>query len=137
MLLPKAWNGKFMIVSRLRSGEDAYGVLSDVNVLLRAELDQLWLEETRVALDLVGSRGHAGGVDECLEVFLGVVGDTDGASLLLGELGHGLPGVHDGDIIEHLDVAIRVVRLVLKGEEVLVDIAALVEGNGEVNEVEV
>jgi hypothetical protein len=106
-------------------------VLGDVNTLLAAPLDEVGLEETGVALDLVGGGGDTGAVDEGLEVLLGVVGDTDSAGLLLVELGHGLPCVDDRDAVEHLDVA------VLEGEQVLVDIAGLVESDGEVDEVQV
>ena len=109
----------------------AYGVLGDVDVLLLAVLDELWLEETGVALDLVGSGSDAGAVDDGLEVLLGVVGDTDSARLLLGQLCHGLPCVDYRDVVEHLDV------LALEREEVVVDIAALVESDGEVDEVKV
>jgi hypothetical protein len=109
----------------------AYGVFGDVNVLLLAVLDELWLEETGVTLDLVGSGGDTGAVDEGLEVFLGVVGDTDSTRLLLGQLCHGLPCVDDGDVVEHLNV------LTLQGEEVVVYIAALIESDGEVDEVKV
>jgi hypothetical protein len=84
--------------------ETAYGVLGDVDVLLLAVLDELWLEETGVALDLVDSGCDTGAVNEGLEVLLGVVGDTNSTRLLLGQLCHGLPCVDDGDIIEHLDV---------------------------------
>jgi hypothetical protein len=109
----------------------AYGVFGDVNVLLLAVLDELWLEETGVTLDLVGSGGDTGAVDEGLEMFLGVVGDTDSTRLLLGQLCHGLPCVDDGDVVEHLNV------LTLQGEEVVVYIAALIESDGEVDEVKV
>jgi hypothetical protein len=109
----------------------AYGVFGDVDVLLLAVLDKLWLEETGVTLDLVGSGGDTGAVDEGLEVFLGVVGDTDSTRLLLGQLCHGLPCVDDGDVVEHLNI------LTLQGEEVVVYIAALVESDGEVDEVKV
>jgi len=71
------------------------GVLGDVNALLAAPLDELGLEEAGVALDLVGGGGDTGGVDQSLEVLLGVVGDTDGAGLLLVKLRHGLPCVDD------------------------------------------
>lgn len=108
-----------------------YRVFGDVNVLLLAVLDQLWLEEARVALDLVGSRHNARAVNQGLEVLLGVVGDTDRAGLLLGELCHGLPCVHNGDVVQHLDV------LAFQGEEVVVDIRSLVKGDGEVDQVQV
>lgn len=103
-----------------------------MNTLLAAPLDELGLEETRVTLDLVGSGGDTSGVNQSLEMLLSVVGDTDGAGLLLVKLGHGLPGVDDGDAVEHLDIAILTER-----EEVLVDIAGLVEGDGEVDKVQV
>lgn len=93
-------------------------VLGDVDALLTAPLDKVGLEEAGVALDLVGGGGDTGGVNQGLEVLLGVVGYTDGASLLLVELGHGSPGVDDGDAVEHLDVTV-----VAEGEQVLVDIA--------------
>jgi hypothetical protein len=52
-----------------------------------------------VAFDLVDSRDDTGAVDKSLEVLNSVVGDTDRASLALGELGHGLPGINDGNIV--------------------------------------
>ena len=108
-----------------------------MDVLLRAVLDELWLEKTRVAFDLVSGGSHTGAIDEGLEVLLCVVRDTNGASLGLVELGHCPPCVDDGDVVEHLDVTVGVVGLVLQGEEILVDIGAFVKGNGEVDEVEV
>lgn len=90
-----------------------------------------------MTLDLVGGRGDAGAVNQGLEMLLGVVGDTDGTSLLLVKLGHGPPCIDDGDVVKHLDVTIGVVGLVLEREQVLVDIATLVESNGEVDEVQV
>jgi hypothetical protein len=107
-------------------------VLGDVDALLAAPLNEVGLEETGVTLDLVGGGGDTGAVDEGLEVLLGVVGDTDGAGLLLVELGHGLPCVDNRDAVEHLDVAV-----VTEREQVLVDIAGLVESDGEVDEVQV
>lgn len=130
MLLPKAC-GSVNVLFGEGKWRGAYGVLGDVNVLLLAVLDELWLEETGVALDLVGSGGDASAIDDGLEVLLGVVGDTDSTRLLLGQLCHGLPCVDDGDVVEHLDV------LALEREEVVVDIAALVESDGEVDEVKV
>jgi hypothetical protein len=108
------------------------GVLGDVDTLLAAPLDEVGLEEAGVALDLVGGRGDTGAVNEGLEVLLGVVGDTDGAGLLLVKLGHGLPCVDDRDVVKHLDVTV-----VAEGEQVLVDIASLIESDGEVDEVQV
>ena len=106
-------------------------VLSDVNTLLTHPLDEVGLEEARVALDLVGSGGDTSSVDQSLEVLLGVVGDTDSAGLLLVELGHGLPCVDNRDRVKHLDV------IALEREEVLVNILLLVESNGEVDKVQV
>lgn len=103
-----------------------------MNTLLTAPLDEVSLEEARVTLNLVGSGGDTSGVNQSLEVLLGVVGDTDGAGLLLVELGHGLPCVDNGNAVEHLDIAV-----VTEREEVLVNIARLVEGDGEVDEVKV
>ena len=108
-----------------------------MDVLLGAVLDELRLEKTGMAFDLVSGRGHTSAVDEGLEVLLCVVGDTNGTSLGLVELGHCPPCVDDGDVVEDLDVAVRLVGLFLQREQVLVDIAALVEGNGEVDEVQV
>ena len=71
----------------------SYRVLSDMNVILLAVLDEFWLEETWVALDLVGSGCHTSTVNQSLEVLLGVVGDTDCAGLLLRQLCHSLPCV--------------------------------------------
>ena len=107
-------------------------VLGDVDALLAAPLDEVGLEQAGVALDLVGGGGDTGGVDQSLEVLLGVVGDTDGAGLLLVELGHGGPGVDDGDAVEHLNITV-----VGEREQVLVDITCLVESDGEVDEVQV
>lgn len=45
-----------------------YGVGGDVDVLLLAVSDELRLDEERVALDLVGSRGDASALDEGLEL---------------------------------------------------------------------
>lgn len=61
-----------------------------------------------------------------------VVGDTDGAGLVLGELGHGLPGVNDGNAVVDDAVATRD-SAALNEREVLV---AGLEGNGPVDEVE-
>jgi hypothetical protein len=106
-------------------------VLGDVNTLLAAPLDEFGLEEAGVTLDLVGSGGDTSGVNQGLEVLLGVVGDTDGAGLLLVKLGHGSPCVDNGNAVEHLDI------IALEREQVLVDIACLVESDGEVDEVQV
>lgn len=48
-------------------------VLGDVDALLAAPLDELGLKETRVALNLVGGGDDTSGVDQSLEVLLGVV----------------------------------------------------------------
>jgi hypothetical protein len=109
----------------------SYRVFGDVDVLLLAELDQLGLEETGVALDLVDGRCDTSTVNEGLEVLLGVVGDTDRAGLLLGQLCHGLPCVDDGNVVEHLDV------VALEREKVVVGVGLLVESDGEVDEVKV
>jgi hypothetical protein len=61
-----------------------YGVLGDVNVLLLAVCDKFWLEQSWVALDLVGSGCDAGTIDQGLKVLFGVVGNADSARLLLG-----------------------------------------------------
>lgn len=102
-----------------------------MNVLLLAVLDELWLQETGVTLDLVGSRCNTSAVNEGLEMLLGVVGDTDSAGLLLGELCHGLPCVDNRNVIKNLDI------LTLHGEEVVVDVTPLIESDGEVDEVKV
>jgi hypothetical protein len=107
-------------------------VLGDVDTLLTHPLDEVGLEEARVALDLVGGGCDASLVDQSLEVLLCVVGDTNSAGLLLVELGHGLPCVDNGDRVEHLDITVG-----LKREKVLVNIALLVESNGEVDKVKV
>lgn len=90
----------------------AYRVGGDVNVLLLAVLDQVVALQDGVALNLVGSGDDTSAVDDGLElsrgqhgfpismsmmrgftnVLNGVVGDTDGADLALGELGHGCNG---------------------------------------------
>jgi hypothetical protein len=90
-----------------------------------------------VTLDLVGCGCNAGAINECLQMLLGVVRYTNSASLLLWQLSHRLPGVDDGYIIQHLDVAIRLVRLLLHGEQVVVWVGALIECDGEVHEVQV
>jgi hypothetical protein len=108
----------------------------NVNVLLLAVSDELRLDEERVTLDLVGSGSDTGTLDEGLEVLLGVVGNTDGASLGLGQFGHGLPCVNDGDAVINLNVAIRLVSSGQR-EEVLADVLlAALERDGEVDEVE-
>lgn len=107
-------------------------VLGDVDTLLTHPLDEVSLEEAGVTLNLVGSRCNASLVDESLEVLLSVVGDTNGAGLLLVELCHGPPCVNNGDRVEHLNVTV-----VAEREEVLVDIALLVERDGEVDKVKV
>jgi len=61
-----------------------------------------------------------------------VVGDTDSARLLLGQFGHGFPGVDNGDVVEHLHVAALYQR-----EELAVRFAGLIKCNREVNEVQV
>jgi hypothetical protein len=88
-------------------------------------------------------------------MLLGVVGNTDSASLGLGQLGHGytvkrqpvtyivsssdeltLPCVNNGDAVVNLDIAIR---LISSGEreKVLADVLlAALERDGEVDEVE-
>ena len=60
-------------------------------------------------------------------VFNAEVGDTNGARLLFGKLGHGLPGVDNGDVVVNC-------RVVLgdKREE----FRAALEGHGPVHEVE-
>jgi hypothetical protein len=85
-----------------------------------------------VTLDLVGSGCDASAVNECLQVLLGVVGDTDGARLLLGQLSHGLPCVDNRDVVEHLDITVGLER-----EELLVGVTGLIESNGEVDKVKV
>jgi len=107
---------------------ETYGVSSDVDVLLGGVFDQVVALKDRVTLDLVGSRDNTGGVDDGLEVVNGVVGDTDSAGLGLGELGHGLPGVDDGDVVHNEDII-----LALQREEVV----AGLEGDGPVDEVKV
>jgi hypothetical protein len=62
-----------------------------------------------------------------------VVGHTDGAGLGLGELGHGLPGVDDGDAVVNVAVTALDVAAGLEGEELL----AGLEGDGPVDEVQV
>lgn len=107
-------------------------VLGDVDTLLAHPLDEVGLEEARVTLDLVGGRCDTSLVNQSLEVLLCVVGNTDSAGLLLVKLGHGLPCVDNGDGVKHLDVAV-----VAEREEVLVNIALLVESNGEMDKVKV
>lgn len=99
-----------------------------MDVLLGGVFDQVVALKDGVTLDLVGSRDNTGGVDDGLEVVNGVVGDTDSAGLGLGELGHGLPGVDDGDVVHNEDII-----LALQREEVV----AGLEGDGPVDEVKV
>lgn len=80
-----------------------------MDVLLLAVLDQVVALQDGVALDLVNGGNDASAVDEGLElsavsmvrsqlqrsftnVLDGVVGDTNGADLALGKLGHGCSG---------------------------------------------
>lgn len=65
-------------------------------------------------------------------MLLAVVGDTDGAGLGLGQLGHGLPGVDDGDAVLDVDVAALDGAVGFQGEVVV----AALEGDGPVDEVE-
>lgn len=59
-------------------------------------------------------------------MLLGEVGDTNGTSLGLGELGHGLPGIDDGNLAVELNLAI------CGGEKVV----ASSKSDGPVNEVQ-
>lgn len=102
-----------------------------MNVLLFGELNELWLEETWVTFDLVGSGCNASAVNESLEMLLGVVGDAYCAGLLLGQLRHRLPCVDNRNIVEHLDI------VTLEREQVLVDVTALIESYGEMHKVEI
>jgi hypothetical protein len=111
----------------------AYGVSGDVDALLGGVLDQLRALENRVTLNLVGSGDNASGVDDGLEVLDGVVGDTNGAGLGLGQLDHGLPGVDDGDVVLDLDVTVGESAGGVGGEVVV----AGGEGDGPVDEVQV
>lgn len=99
-----------------------------MDVLLGGVFDQVVALKDGVTLDLVGSRDNTGGVNDGLEVVNGVVGDTDSAGLGLGELGHGLPGVDDGDVVHNENII-----LALQREEVV----AGLEGDGPVDEVKV
>jgi len=71
------------------------GVLGDVDIVLSAPSDEVGLEETRVALDLVGGRNDTCAIDQSLQVFLSMVRNTYSASLLPIELGHSPPGIDD------------------------------------------
>lgn len=82
-----------------------------MDALLLAVFDEVVALEDGVTLDLVSSGDNAGAVDESLELLFGqrsengsqvlwktnmlnlVVGDTDGAGLALGKLGHGWHGI--------------------------------------------
>jgi hypothetical protein len=70
-------------------GDMTYGVGSDMDPLLLAVLNQVVALQDGVTLDLVDGGHNSGTVDDGLEVGDGVVGDTDGAGLALGKLGHG------------------------------------------------
>lgn len=104
-----------------------------MDVLLSSVFDQVVALENGVTLDLVGSRDNTSGVDDRLEVVNGVVGDTDSAGLGLGELGHGLPGVDNGDVVHDEDITAGSIALGLHREEVV----AGLEGDGPVDEVKV
>lgn len=104
-----------------------------MDVLLGGVFNHVVALEDGVALELVGGRDNTGGVDDGLEVGNRVVGDTDGAGLGLGELGHGLPGVDDGDVVHDEDIAAFGIALGLHREEVV----ASLEGDGPVDEVKV
>lgn len=124
-------------------------VRRDVDVLLATVADQRLGQEERVALDLVDGGDESGGPDDGLElhslagwlclirllvrkksyVVNGKVGNPNGAGLGLGQLGHDLPGVHDGDGV----VDGRFVLVLLLQRE---QIGAGLESDGPVNEVE-
>lgn len=104
-----------------------------MDVLLGGVFNHVVALEDGVTLELVGSWDNTGGVDDGLEVGNGVVGDTDSAGLGLGELGHGLPGVDDGDVVHNEDIAAFGIALGLQREEVV----ASLEGDGPVDEVKV
>jgi len=107
-----------------------------VNALLLAVSNELRLDEERVALDLVGSGGDTSALDDGLKVLLGVVRNTNSASLGLGKLSHGLPCVDDRDAVVNLNIAIGLV-LASQREKVLADVlGATLERDGEVDEVE-
>lgn len=108
-----------------------------MDVLLLAVRNEFWLEETWVALDLVGGGGDTSAVNESLEVLLGVVGHADSASLLLGQLSHSLPGVDDANAVEHLDVAIGLVRLLHHREKLVVRVVGLVKCEREMHQVQI
>ena len=107
-----------------------------MDALLLAVSNKLRLDEKRVTLNLVGSGGDTSALDKSLEMLLGVVRNTNSASLGLGKLSHSLPCVDDRDAVVNLDIAIG---LVLAGqrEKVLADVlGASLERDGEVDEVE-
>jgi hypothetical protein len=108
-----------------------------MDVLVSAELNELWLEKTGVTLDLVCGRGNAGTIYDCLKVLLGMVGYTNSARLLLVQLCHCLPCIDDRNIVEYLHIFIRMVRALLKGEELVVRVLGLIEGDREMYEIEV
>ena len=90
-----------------------------------------------MTLDLIRSGCYTSAIDQSLKVLLCVVRHTNSARLLLGQLCHRLPCIDNGDIIEELDVAVWVVGLVLEGKEVVVGVAALIKGDGEVDKIEI
>ena len=104
-----------------------------MDALLLAVVDELGALKERVTLDLVGSGDDAGGVNDSVEVGDDEVGDADGAGLGLGQLGHGLPGVDDGDGVVDLDISAGEGRALDEGEE----LAAGLEGHGPVDEVQI
>lgn len=91
-----------------------------MDALLLAVGNQFVALQTRVALNLVGSGNNTGGLDDglklwgvsdCLSIWTQltyvlncVVGNTDGAGLALGELGHGLPGIDNGNAVINFDI---------------------------------
>ena len=96
MLFPNAFI-LLAYTTRIKSCTDR--VRRDVNVLLFAVLNELWLKQPWVTFDLVGRRCDPRAVNQSLQVLLCVVGDTDGTRLLLGQLCHSPPCVDNGHIV--------------------------------------
>ena len=135
MLFPKAFTALARpfsnTLAKIVRVRVAHRISSNVDVLLLAELNELRLDESRMALNLIRSRSDARRVDESLQMLLAMVRNTNSSRLGLVKSSHGFPGVDNRDAVEHLDV------VALHGEEVVVGLVRLVEGYGEMHEIKI